>query len=138
MTHIPAAMRRLVIGRANNCCEYCLLHKDDGFIAHEVDHVIAEKHRGKTEAENLCFACFDCNRFKGSDLSSLDIDTDMLVPLFNPRKQEWDEHFRLDGALIYPLTPEGRVTEYLLQLNNEERIIRRSELIDLQRYPCER
>lgn len=34
---------------------------------------------GKTAAANLAYACFDCNRIKGSNISSLDPDTGMLT-----------------------------------------------------------
>jgi len=135
-SYIPEVLRRLVTERANACCEYCLLGADDNFFPHEVDHIIAEKHRGKTEEANLCLSCFDCNRYKGSDIGSVDIVTDRLTSLFHPRRQRWTDHFRLNGALIEPLTPEGRVTVYLLRLNDDERVAKRTELIELGRYPC--
>lgn len=136
MTHIPEALRRLVSIRANGCCEYCLLNQNDSFLPHEIDHIIAEKHRGTTTEDNLCLSCFDCNRYKGSDISSIDPDTDEVVPLFHPRRDTWSDHFRLDGAQIIPLTPTGRVTEYLLRLNDPERLARRTILIRLGRYPA--
>jgi hypothetical protein len=79
-----------------------------------VDHIVAEKHRGTTTEDNLCFSCFDCNRHKGSDIASIDLDTGALTPLFYPRRDRWSEHFRLEGARIVPLTAVGRVTEYVL------------------------
>lgn len=136
MSYISASLRDQVIKRANSCCEYCLIHVDDHFFAHEVDHVVAEKHRGKTTLDNLCFSCFDCNRSKGSDIASLDPDTGAIVGLYHPRTMIWKEHFRLDGALIVGISAVGRVTEYLLNVNAEERLFRRSELIRLGRYPC--
>jgi len=136
MTYISDALRRLVRERADNCCEYCRLSEEDNLLSHEVDHIIAEKHRGKTEANNLCLACFDCNRFKGSDIASLDPETEALTPIFNPRIDRWDDHFQLDGAFILPLTPVGRVTEFMLQMNAEEQLMKRRMLIDLGRYPC--
>lgn len=45
--------------------------------------------------------------------------------------------FRLKAAVIEPLTPVGRVTMYLLQLNSDARLVRRKELIGLGAYPCE-
>jgi HNH endonuclease len=136
MTYIPDALRHQITQEAKACCEYCLLSATDSFLAHEIDHIIAEKHRGKTEFKNLAYTCFDCNRHKGSDIGSIDESTGILTPLFNPRSQLWMDHFRLDGSIIIPLTSEGRVTEYLLGLNEPERILRRSELIELGRYPC--
>ncbi len=51
-THIPLALRRAVILRANGRCEYCG-KPQIGFIPHEVDHVIAQKHGGATTVETL-------------------------------------------------------------------------------------
>ena len=44
-------------------CEYCLVHADYAVLVHEIDHAIAEKHGGITEAENFAYACAQCNRF---------------------------------------------------------------------------
>ena len=104
ITHIPAPLRRLIIERAGNRCEYCLLPATVAFFAHEVDHVVAEKHGGATEAENLAFACGRCNRHKGSDLGSFDPETQSFSLLFNPRTQKWREHFTLQGEQIIGFT----------------------------------
>lgn len=138
MTYIPNALRRMVIERASGCCEYCLLSQEDSFLPHEVDHITSEKHRGATTDDNLCLSCFDCNRHKGSDIASVDTDSGQLTPLFHPRHDRWDDHFRLDGARIVPLTAVGRVTEYLLALNSDEQRAKRTELIELNRYPGRR
>src|SRR5205807_2542238 len=114
---IPAALRRQVRARTRGRCEYCLIHEDDMLVPHEVDHVVARKHRGQTAEANLAWTCFICNSFKGSDLTSIDPETGRVILLFNPRKDSWSRHFRLQGARIVPLTANGRVTEYLLQFN---------------------
>ena len=101
-----------------------------------MDHVIAEKHGGETTIENLSWSCPNCNVYKGSDIGSIDRDTNKLTPLYKPRRQNWDDHFRLAGPTIEPLTAEGRVTVRLLKLNQNERIDERLGLIDIGRYPC--
>lgn len=58
VTYIPVALRRLVEERANHLCEYCQLPVCVAFFPHEVDHVIAEKHGGATNADNLALACW--------------------------------------------------------------------------------
>jgi hypothetical protein len=136
MSYVSAALRRLVIERASDCCEYCRIHNDDHYLPHEIDHIVSEKHRGETSADNLCLSCFDCNRYKGSDIGSFDVETGEFTALFNPRTMHWSDHFRLDSGLIVPLTPEGRVTVFLLRLNSDNRLIRRRALIELDRYPC--
>jgi hypothetical protein len=135
MTYIPEAFRRTVISRAQNCCEYCLIPQESKLFAFEVDHIIAEKHRGTTQEDNLCLSCLDCNRAKGSDFASFDPETGEVALLFNPRRDRWHEHFRLDEAVIEPLTPQGRVTVFLLHLNDEPRLSERAALIEAERYP---
>lgn len=126
-SHIPASLRRAVIQRAQHRCEYC--HKPSiSFFVHEVDHIIAQKHGGETSLANLAYACFECNRYKGSDIASIDPKTNLVAPLFNPRSQQWPKHFRFDNGKIFPLTPEGRVTVFLLRLNEEERVTERITL----------
>jgi hypothetical protein len=136
MTSIGAELRRLVLQRAGNCCEYCLLSQENNTFAFHIDHIISEKHGGETEADNLCLSCPHCNTFKGSDIASIDRLTGNLTYFFNPRQQVWSDHFRLDGAIIEPLTPEGRVTGFLLRLNQIEQVFERSALIQLGSYPC--
>lgn len=121
LTHIPAALRRLVVERAGSRCEYCLLPAEVAFFPHEVDHVIAEKHGGQTEAGNLAFACWRCNRHKGSDLGSFDPQTRNFSLLFNPRRHVWTEHFAWQDEQIVGVTPEGRTTISLLRLHSDER-----------------
>lgn len=133
MTYVPETLRMQVYQRASGVCEYCLLHERYTIKRHEIDHIFAEKHGGKTSLENLCLSCFDCNRYKGSDLASL--DEDEVVTLFHPRRQLWLDNFRLNGPLIEPLTAHGRVTVSLLRLNSDERIEERQTLLRLGRYP---
>lgn len=135
MTRIPDALRQQVRQRAGDRCEYCRLHIDDAFFAHETDHIIAQKHGGQTDEPNLCLSCFDCNRHKGSDIASLDPDTGQLARLFNPRREPWQEHFALEGVEIVGLTPIGRATVRLLHMNARERLLERTALIALGRYP---
>jgi len=133
---ISTDLREYVRQRAEHRCEYCLLAEDDAFFAHEVDHIIADKHGGPTAAHNLALACFDCNRFKGSDIASLDPLTGSLVPLFDPRQDCWKDHFEIHDARIYPLTDVGRATERLLKLNLPIRIAVRRKLVAVGRYPA--
>jgi len=122
MAYVSEALRRLVLERASLACEYCLLPDSLSFYPHEVDHVIALKHQGQTNAENLAYACWRCNRFKGSDLGSFDPQTGDFSFLFNPREQVWSEHFTLSQGEIMGRSPEGRTTALLLKLNTKDRI----------------
>lgn len=128
--YIPATLRRLVYDRANGCCEYCLTPEFAAFAAHEVDHIVAQKHGGLTQADNLALSCSLCNKHKGSDLASVDPQTGAITPLYHPRQEQWSEHFRLTGAELTPLTPAGRVTVQLLQLNRDDRVQERQLLLE--------
>lgn len=87
MTYISLELRRQVIERAGNCCEYCRLSQEDNTFSFQIDHVIAEKHEGETAFNNLSLSCPNCNNFKGSDIGSIDRETGRLTPLCNPRNR---------------------------------------------------
>ncbi len=69
---ISLDLRTQAQARAGFRCEYCLLHEDDAWEPHSPDHIVARKHRGMTESENLAWTCSVCNRHKGSDVASID------------------------------------------------------------------
>ncbi|MGH2409155.1 MAG: HNH endonuclease [Chloroflexota bacterium] len=104
------------------------------FYPHEVDHVVAEKHDGQTIESNLCLSCWVCNRHKGSDLTSIDPQTGAITPLFHPRRDRWDNHFQLNGAVINGITPQGRATARMLHFNHADQVELREPLIALGHY----
>lgn len=132
---VSEALRRFVAERAAYLCEYCLLHEDDSYSPHQVDHIISRKHGGQSVADNLAYACLRCNVFKGSDVGSVDGQSGALVSLFHPRRQRWQDHFTLRGALVEPLTAEGNATTRLLKLNLDKRVVERRLLSLTGRYP---
>jgi hypothetical protein len=96
-SYISIELRRLVESRANHLCEYCLIHEEDTFLGCQVDHIIAEKHSGPTNADNLSLACTFCNRAKGTDIGSIAPSTGEFTRFFNPRTDHWSDHFQLSG-----------------------------------------
>lgn len=136
-SYVSADLRQHVESRANQLCEYCLIHEDDTFLGCQVDHIIAEKHGGPTEADNLCLACTFCNRGKGSDIASIAGSTGQLVRLYNPRTDRWSDHFVLMNAIIEPRTEIGEATAKILGFNEADRIQERALLRDAARYPPE-
>jgi hypothetical protein len=114
-----------------------MLAEEDAYFPHEPDHIIAEKHRGTNTLENLALACFHCNRFKGSNIASLDPESGELTSLFNPRTQKWNDHFEIRGGQILPLTAIGRVTERILRLNLPAHVEVREMLAEMGDYPRE-
>ena len=58
------------------------------------------------------------------------------MPLFNPRRDAWDEHFHWQDALLAGQTASGRATIDVLRINSSERvavreILNRAGLLDL-------
>jgi hypothetical protein len=133
--NIPAGVRLEVRQRAGGRCEYCLLNEDDLLFPHQIDHILAQQHSGSPTIENLAFSCCYCNRYKGPNLASIDTETGAKAWLFHPRKDAWDEHFRLDGAFIRGITPKGSATVFLLRMNAEERVRLRERLQAQGRFP---
>jgi hypothetical protein len=120
-TYISTKLRQQVRTDAGRGCGYCLSSEILTGIPLEIEHIIPEARGGLTERENLWLACHSCNKFKSDRIRAEDPLTKEIIPLFNPRTQNWHEHFRwnLDGALIIGLTPCGRATVEALQMNND-------------------
>jgi hypothetical protein len=134
---ISAEIRFIVATRANHVCEYCLIAEQDAYFKFQVEHVISRKHGGSSVVDNLALACVFCNRYKGSDIASLIPGRNELVRFYNPRIDRWSEHFRLNGAIIEPISPIGEATARILQMNHDDRILERQILNKRGRYPSE-
>jgi hypothetical protein len=117
MSEIPAHLRRAVIARAANRCEYCGLAQGGQEASFHIDHVVPVVAGGPTEIENLALACVSCSLRKGHRQTAVDPETGLEVRLFDPRREEWTAHFRWDGVRVQALTPTGRATVDLLRLN---------------------
>lgn len=89
----------------------------DPFFRFHIEHIVATQHRGTDEIDNLALACHRCNAYKGPNLSSVDAKTNQVVSLFHPRRQRWQEHFKQIEGQVHGLTPTGRATVQLLQMN---------------------
>jgi hypothetical protein len=133
-SYVGVDLRQLVASRAGFICEYCLIHQDDTYFSCQVDHIISEKHGGITAAENLAYACAFCNRAKGSDIGSLSTAGE-FTRFFNPRTDRWTEHFDFIGVHIQPKSPIGQATTRILDFNAPERLMERSALVQLGRFP---
>jgi hypothetical protein len=65
---------------------------------------------------------YRCNAYKGPNPTSIDPDTNALVPLTNPREDVWGDHFADHGGRVTGLTPKGRATVRLLNMNAPRRV----------------
>jgi hypothetical protein len=58
----------------------------------------------------------------------MDPETGELTRLFTPRTDNWNHHFGIQAGRIVGLTPVGRTTVYVLNMNHPDRIRTRVEL----------
>lgn len=125
----PSRILQLEVrGRAAEHCEYCLFPDYASELPFHIDHIIAEKHGGRTEPENLAWACFSCNLRKGPNIAGLDPETGELTSLFNPRADAWSEHFAWDGVWLRGKTAIGRATVTVLDINHVDSVTVREAL----------
>ncbi|NNJ27481.1 hypothetical protein LzC2_35860 [Planctomycetes bacterium LzC2] len=95
-----------------------------------VEHVRPRSRGGETTVENLAWACPQCNLHKSDRVQVSDSADGRFVPLFDPRRLSWTEHFRWEGEAIIPLTAIGRGTITALNLNHPRRLkIRQAEAL---------
>jgi hypothetical protein len=132
---IPAALRRLVIQRSGDRCEYCGLSQAGQVATFHIDHIIPEIAGGATTAENLALACVSCSLRKGARQLLKDPETGEVVPVFNPRQQIWKEHFGWKGVEVVGLTAVGRATIEALSLNRPIMLAIRGEEAFFNRHP---
>ncbi|MBE9199554.1 MULTISPECIES: HNH endonuclease [unclassified Nodularia (in: cyanobacteria)] len=116
---ISEATQYQVKQRANFLCEYCHASEQWQYVSFTVDHVIPISKHGANSINNLALACFHCNRQKSDKVKAFDAQTLSEVPLFNPRTDNWQEHFiwSTDTLSVIGLTPTGRATVAALAFN---------------------
>jgi hypothetical protein len=108
-----------VAQRAEHRCEYCHAPEAIFNFAFEVEHVIPVSQQGSDDESNLALACRACNLYKTNHLTGIDEVSQNEVPLFHPRRDSWEEHFRVDPetCVLHGLTPTRRATVARLRLN---------------------
>jgi hypothetical protein len=118
---VSASSRRTVRERAQLRCEYCHADERWQFIRFTIDHIRPQSAGGSDDVDNLAFACRNCNERRGNRGEGRDAETGVVVPIFNPRRELWADHFAWDAARIRIVghTPTGRATVDLLDLNDD-------------------
>jgi 5-methylcytosine-specific restriction endonuclease McrA len=132
---IPAALRRLVVQRAGDRCEYCGLSQAGQVATFHIDHITPVVANGETVAENLALACVSCSLRKSARQTVQDPQTLETVPIFHPRQQKWSEHFQWNSVQVVGLTATGRGTIQALDLNRAMMLAIRTEEELLSRHP---
>jgi HNH endonuclease len=135
MSLIPASLRRNVIQRADNRCEYCGLSQAGQVATFHIDHIIPIAANGATVAENLALACVSCSLRKSAKQTVQDPETLAMVFILHPRQQIWREHFQWNGVKVLGLTATGRGTIQSLDLNRAIMLAIRAEEELLGRHP---
>src|SRR4051812_29687839 len=79
--------------RAKHRCEYCHAPEIAFNVVFEVEHILPSAHGGTDEEGNLALACRSCNISKSNHITATDPATREEVRLFNPRLDQWDDHF---------------------------------------------
>ena len=132
---IPARLRRRVIERARQRCEYCGLSQPGQEAEFQVDHVIPISAGGATILGNLALACVSCSLRKGPRETARDPQTGKDTALFNPRRDLWSLHFRWEGERVIGLTAAGRATGSALSMNRPLALAIRNEEQIRGRHP---
>lgn len=135
--YISLAVRRLVIERAHERCEYCQSRTDFATETFAVDHIQPLSRAGTDDLVNLALACSGCNSRKYDKVEAPDPISGMVVPLFNPRVHLWSDHFRWneDYTRVLGLTDIGRATVVTLQMNRASLINIRTAMFLMGLHP---
>lgn len=126
-----AAVRQIITERANNRCEYCLSPAKFLPFTFNLEHIQPRVKGGQTTLDNLALACPGCNSFKHAKTDGIDPVTHNKSRLFNPRIDQWEEHFAwsADATKMIGLTPIGRTTVSALKMNRIQMVNFRRTLI---------
>lgn len=135
--YISKSLKTKVTRQANYRCGYCQAPQHLMVVKLEIEYIIPLSQGGTSDEDNLWLCCSTCNMYKGSKVAFNDPESDRLVPLFNPRLQNWAEHFKWsnDGTEIIGITETGRATVEALKLNNELSVATRRFWVLLGEFP---
>jgi HNH endonuclease len=104
--------RQRIRQRANFLCEYCHSSEEASTSLFTFDHLIPQSLGGDDTEHNLALACHRCNSRRYNFTDGIGPETQIPVPLFNPRQNNWPEHFiwSTDGQKILAVTSIRRAT----------------------------
>ncbi|MEG3847251.1 HNH endonuclease signature motif containing protein [Microcoleus sp. herbarium19] len=134
---VSEQVKAIIRAQAQNRCGYCRSLQMYVLGILELDHIIPKAVGGTDNEENLCLACSLCNNYKGIQTDALDPVTQTRVTLFNPRTQQWSEHFvwSEEGTEIRGVTDCDRATVTALQLNNNIAVTVRRQWVSAGWHP---
>ena len=130
---ISQRLKKQVFARAEYRCEYCLSPLSHSVQPYDVEHIIPLSKNGINELDNLACSCGGCNGHKYNKTHALDLISEQIVPLYNPRLMDWKLHFAwsADFTEMIGISSTGRATIETLHLNRVGAVnIRRLLLLD--------
>jgi hypothetical protein len=130
-------LRPIIAAAAQHRCGYCQTQEVLSGVPLTLEHIQPTVHGGTDQEDNLWLSCRLCNEAKGVQSQAIDPESGQASALFNPRTQQWPEHFvwSEDGTMIMGLTPIGRATLTALDLNSEFRVRSRALWVELEKHP---
>jgi hypothetical protein len=132
-----ASLHERLLAQAAFRCGYCRSSQRVMGVRLVLDHLTPRALGGTDDEENLWPSCQPCNGFKQARTHARDPESGAMVPLFNPRRQRWHEHFGWEhgGRRIAGRTEVGRATVMALRLNREELVAARALWIEAGWHP---
>jgi HNH endonuclease len=123
--------------RANHRCEYCQAPEIVFNFPFEVEHIIPLSRQGTNIQDNLALSCRSCNLRKGSRICGTLSNPNSEISFFNPRKEEWIEHFYVNVTIgsIVGIGQTGEVTVKYLEMNSPAQVAARQLWIRLSLFP---
>jgi HNH endonuclease len=95
-------LREFVRRRGEDACEYCRIpQRATPLLLFHLEHVVPRQHGGSDDPDGLALACDRRNAYKGPNLAGF----------------VWDDRFARRGGHVAGLTPIGRATVRLLNMN---------------------
>lgn len=136
---IADRLYNLVAQDAQFQCGYCRCSQQVLPYRLEIEHLVPTSLGGQNQRENLWLSCHRCNKLCSNLMQVTDPLTELDVPIFNPRRDRWADHFVWEqhGLLIVGQTDRGRGTVAVLNLNDRYHLSARGVWLIARAYPPE-
>jgi hypothetical protein len=129
--------REFVTERAGARCEYCRAPQVITGATYHIEHIVPSCLGGAGHPSNYALCCMTCNGHKADHITGIDPKNGGEIPLFNPRRDRWERHFRFSyGSLeIKGTTAKGRATVERLLMNERKQREARALWVELDLFP---
>lgn len=111
-SRVTAQLKKVVAERAQGCCKYCRSQARFAIQPFSIEHIISRSQGGKTTLDNLALSCQGCNNHKYNKIEGRDPVSGDIVPLYNPRQQQWSDHFGWNDELYSNYWVDSYRTHY--------------------------